>query len=424
MSKLNNDIVLEYLIESLNGLDKKYALRDVLLLDYCYKKNEMIPNDYFSGFISKILDKQVNSPANHIGLDESNLVDCLFLESYKSLLSNKVKKLIGKAKTAQDFKAILAIDVLVKLVDNPDSVLVSPASLDSKVYSLVKTYEENNFEKNLKEEYAKMRKYSLMINDDLKKPFSEELAEKFKNVKKDLDEKLETYSRYPDKGFVSEFQSLIRGMNSSIDNKFKNYLSSVDQKYAKIKKNFEDGVWDNEKRINKLISLRSKLKDIHARYQLVSHNEGSKLCSSLHRRISKIIDDYNYVRDVKEEFQEVKRKVFDYRKEAGSIFKGGIDFSSVRDLNRIYSNLKQLSNKRFPGCVPSTWQGDYYSSLEKSMQDIKKKCVKRINYVAKQSSKYRQKIGGSFLSWQTRKFIKVLGKYEDELEAWSKCRVI
>lgn len=424
MSKLNNDLVLEYLIENLNGLDKKYTLRDVLLLDYCYKKNEIIPNDYFSGFISKILDKQVNIPINSISLDESNLVDCLFLESYKSLLSNKVKKLVGKARTAQDFKAIVAIDVLVKLVDNPDSILVSPASLDSKVYSLVKIYEENNFEKELKEEYAKMRKYSLIINDDLKKTFSKELAEKLKNVKKDLDEKLKIYSRYPDRRTVSEFQSLVRGINSSIDNKFKNCLSSADQKYAKVKRIFEDGIWDSEKRINKLISLRSELKGVHAGYQLVSHNEGSKLCSSLHHRISKVIDDYNYVRNVREEFRDIKRRIPDYQKEVSFVFKGGIDFSSVRNLNRIYSNLKQLSNKRFPGCVPSTWQDDYYSSLENSMQHIKKKCEKRANHVVKQSSKYRQKIDGSFLSWRTKDFIKKLEKYEDELEAWSKCRVI
>lgn len=425
MSKLNEDLILEYLVENINqNLSKNFSVKDVLMLDYCYKKNDSISKDFFSGFVSKVINKQLNNASKPINLNGENLVDCLFLESYKNLLSNKTKNLIKNARTAQDFKAIIAIDVLSDKINNPDKILISPYSLDSKIFNLTREYEESNFEDVMKKEYMKIREYFLKVDDDLKNPLNRDLVKKFNQIRNELNEKFKAYSRYSDRGIVFEIQSLITDINKAIDSKLNSHVQNIDQRYSKVKRVFEDGVWDSEKRINKLISLRSEIKDIQSKYQLVFHKEGVRRCDSLDCKIKELIENYNYVKDVCEEFKAVERKISDYYGEVDSIFREDINFSSVRKLNRIYSNLRKLSNKKFPDYVAGNWQENYYSNLGKTKDFIKRKCVNRVDYLLNQSSKYRKKISNSFFSWQTRKSAEKLENYNNELEAWSICQVV
>jgi len=423
MSRLSEDLGLEYLVENVS-LGREYSVKTVLMLDYCYKNGEKVPKDYFSGFISKIVNKQVNNHSKPINLDESNLDHCLFLECFKSLLSSKTEGLVKAARTSQDFKAIIAIDLLCKKVDNPERILNSLISLESKVFDLVKAYQEANFEKNIKKEYSRMKEYSLMVNSDLKKPLNNELVHKLSKVKKDLDEMLKAYSKYPNTNLVSDVKKLVMDTKNAIDNRLKSYTEDAYHRYNKIKRIFEEGVWDSRRRINRLVGLRSELQDIKSKYQLMLHTKGVENCGSLDSKIKNAIYEYEYVQDKKEEFQDVKRKASDYYKEINYIFNEEICLSSIKRINSIYSDLRSLSNKEFNECVPPTWREDYYSNLERTMRFIKQKCVKRASFLINQSSKYRQKIDSSLFSWQTIKYAKRLEKCNTELEALSKCQII
>jgi len=425
MGQFNDDLILEYLIENIDpNLNKKHSLKTILMLDYCYKKDEKIPQNIIPEIISKVINKQINNSSKPLNLDESNLNDCLFLDAFDSYLSSKTKSLAKDAKTPKDFKAITIIDEFSKRIDGSEKILNSPNSLDSKVFNFAKMYQNSNLNKELNKEYLKMKEYFLRVNDNLRKPLTQDIIGEFSKIKKELEEKQRVYSKYPDTEVVFEIQSLIRDTNSAIDNKLNDFISNINPKYNKVKKIFEDGIWDSERKINRLINLRSELKDAKDKYRLGAYKEGIGLCNSLDRKIKETISNYNYIKDKKEEFQDVKRLISDYYGEMHSIFGSDIDFSSVRRINSIYSNLKRLSDKNFHECVPSAWQEDYYLKIDAAMDYIEQKCNKRATYLVNKSSKYRQKIDSSFFSWKTKKFTERLKEYDYELEAWSKCRMI
>lgn len=425
MSRLNEDLVLEYLVENLDkDLIKKYPVKTVLMLDYCYKDGERIPQDWFSGFTSRVSNKSENKASKPVRIDESNMKDCLFLESYNSMLSEPVKNLIGHARTAQDFKALISIDVLLKKTGDNNRVLNSSQSIGSKVFSLVKKYKESNVNIETSREYNLMREYSIKVKERLKSPFRKELAEELKKSKAYLEERLRHYNRHSEEGFIPEIKEIIRDTSKAIDKKFSEYIGNVDQSYYKIKRTFEDNVWNNEKRIDHLIFLRSDLEDVKECYKLALYEEGIRNCNSLDLMMNETISQYNYTKDLDEEFKGVKKKVSDYYKEIDSTFYNGICFNSMQRLNEIFSDIKRCSNKKFPGYIPYDQQEDYYSRLDKVMAYLKQKCAKRAQYVIERCSKYRQKVGSSFFSWGTKNFVKGLEKYDKELEVWSKCQAI
>lgn len=426
MSRLDEELVLEYLVENLSKDSvKKYPVKTALMLDYCYKYGERIPQDWFSGFISKILNKSGNKVSKPVRIDESNIKDCLFLESYTSMLSEPVKSLVSNVGTAQDFKAIMAIEVLLKKIGYHDRILNSSQSLDSKIFKLVKKYKESDVKMETGREYNLMREYSLKVKERLKNHFSKELIDELKKSKTYLDERLRHYNRCPDEqGFVFEIKEIIRETDKAIDKKFKDYTSSIDQSYYKIKRTFEDNVWNNEKRVNRLMFLRSDLEDVKEKYKLALYEEGIKNCRSLDIMINETIDKYNYTKDLSEEFRSVKKKVSDYYAEVDSILCKSIDISSITKLNAIYSNLNKLSSKKFPGYIPSEEQEDYYSRLNKITRHVKNECSKKVQHVISQCAKYRQKVDSSFFSWRTKKFVKELEKYDKELGAWSRCQAV
>lgn len=426
MSSFNEDLVLEYLIENIDpGLSKQSSLRTASMMDYCYKRNEALPFDHVAGAVSRVLSKQVNDSSNSRRFDESSLDYRLFLDSFISLLSNsRSKELVKYAKTAHDFKAVMIIDVFSKGLKNPNKFFDDSSSLDSKVFNIVKAFEDSRFEEDMQKDYLKMKEYFLKVNEDLKKPLNSILVERFGKVKMEMDEKLKIYSKYPNRGNVADIQRLILDTKQAIDNLLEGYISEIDQRYNGVKKVFEEGVWDSKRKVNKLISLRSEIENIRSKYKVVSHRNGIMNCNSLDSRIKDTIFNYDYIQDKKEEFKSVKRDIINYYGEVYQIFKEPIDFSSVNRLNSIYSNLRRLSNREFAECVPSTWQEDYNVNIEAAMMYIKEKCTDRALYLTDQSSKYRQKIDSSFFSWRTKKFIKKLTEYNDELEAWSKCRII
>lgn len=423
MSSFNEDLVSKYLIENISpDLTKEYSLKTVLMLDYCYKKNENIPKNITLGIISKITSKQVNNSSKTLNLEESSLDDILFLESFKSLLSDKTKSLVKDAKTAKDFKALIIVDEWSGKIKNPELYL-SSGSLDSKVTSITKAYEESRFEKESYKEYLDIKECYLKVSSDLRKPLTKDLIERFSKVKEELDEKSKIYSKQ-NLGLAVEIQTLIRDTSKAIDNKLNDFISNANQRYNRIRKTFEDNIWDSERKVNQLIGLRSELKDIRDKYQLVLCKEGVNLCNSLDRKISDSIYNHNYVRDKKEEFQEVKREVSDYYNEIDSIFCKRADSSSVGRLNRIYNRLKSLSSQEFHECIPSAWQEDYYKNIDDALIYTRYKYKKRINFLTDKSSRLRQKIDGSWFSWNTKKFADRLDNYNNELKAWSKCQII
>ena len=425
MSRLNEDLVLEYLVENLNkDLVKKYPIKTALMLDYCYKDGERIPQDWFSGFTSKVSTKSENKSSKPVSIDESNMKDCLFLESYSSMLSEPVKNLIRHARTAQDFKALISIEVLLKKTSDNNRVVNSSQSIGSKVLSLVKKYKESNANIDTSRDYNLMREYSIKVKERLKSPFRKELAEELKKSKGYLEERLRHYNRHSEEGFVPEIKEIIRETSKAIDKKFNDYISNVDQSYSKIKRTFEDNVWNNEKRVNRLIFLRSDLEDIKEKYKLALHEEGIRNCNLLDTVINDTINSYNYSKDLDEEFKSVKKRVSDYYKEIDSDFCIDISFDSMRRLNEIFSDVKRCSDKKFPVYIPCDQQEDYYSRLNKVRAYLKQKCSKRAQYVIERCSKYRQKVGSSFFSWRTKKFVNKLEKYDKELEVWSKCQAI
>lgn len=423
MSSFNEDLVLKYLVENISpNLTKEYPLKTVLMLDYCYKKNESISKNVTSGIISKITSEQVNNSSKTLNLEESSLDDILFLESFKSLLSDKTKSLVKDAKTAKDFKALIIVDEWSGKIKNPELYL-SSGSLDSKVTSITKTYEESRFEKESYKDYLDIKECYLKVSSDLRKPLTKNLIERFNKVKEGLDEKSKIYSKQ-NLGLAVEIKTLIRDTSKAIDNNLNDFISNADQRYNRTRKIFEDNIWDSERKVNQLIGLRSELKDVKDKYQLVLCREGVNLCNSLDRKVSDSIHNHNYVRDKKEEFQSVKREMQDYYGEVGAIFRRKIDSSSVRRLNTIYNQMKRLYNQEFHESIPSAWQEDYYSTIETAMHFTKQKCIKRVNYLTDKSDRLRQKIDGSWFSWNTKKFAEQLEKYNRELEDWSKCQII
>ena len=425
MTELNDELILEYLIENVSkNLIKNYPIEEILILDYCYKKNESIPKAYFSDFVSKVLNKQINSSSKKININKTDVVDCLFLESYNNLLSNRTKGLIKYAKSAKDFKAIVIIDTVSKKVDNHSKILNIEDSLDSKVFNLVKAYSEADFKRKIKSEYLRLQEYSLEINSDLEKRLDDKFIKKLGSIKKDLNAKDKFYSKFSNNESVFEIKSLIRELKDRIDSPLKKYIHNVDKKYNKIKKKLEDHVWDTEKRINRLITLSTKIEPVKKKYRLVSHRTGVKLCNSLEREIKNHIDNYNCIRDTKEGFKRAKNDISDYYKEIKSIFKDDINSSSVRKLNSIYSNIKRLSNKSFPDFIPSNEIESYYFNIKKVRDFVKKKYVNRVKNLVNKSSKYRAKIDKSLFSWKTKKFVEKLEGFNYELTTWSKCRII
>lgn len=424
MNNLDEEIVLEYLVENLGkDLVRKYPAKTALMLDYCYKNGESIPQDWFSGFTSKVLNKQENKTSKPIRIDESSVNDCLFLKSYESMLSDQTKNLIRRADTLQDLKAIIALDVLYKKAcDN--RTLNSSQSLNSKVLSLVKKYKESNANIDTSRDYNLMREYSIKVNERLKGPFRKELAEELKKSKGYLEERLRYYNRNSEEGFVPEIKEIIRETSKAIDKKFSDYISNVDQSYSKIKSTFEDNVWNNEKRVNRLIFLRSDLEDVKEKYKVALYEGGIRNCDSLDVMMNETINRYNYTKDLDEEFKSVKKRVSDYYKEIDSTFYKDISFNSMQRLNEIFSDIKRCSDKKFPDYISCDQQEDYYSRLDKVKAYLKQKCSKRAQYVIEQCSKYRQKVGSSFFSWRTKKFVNELEKYDKELEVWSKCQAI
>ena len=425
MRSLNEELVLEYLIENLDKESaKNYPLKTSLMLDYCYKTGESIPQDWFSGFTSKVLSKSENKTSKPVSIDEASIKDCLFLESYESMLSESVKGLILNARTAQDFKAITAIEVLCKNAGDYNLISGSSQNLSSKVFNLAKRYKESKTKKEIDKDYYLMREYSLKLKEKLKVPFRKGLAGELIKSKSYLDERLKHYNKYLEQESGSSIKNIIMESSRAIDKKFNDYLSSVDMSYHNIKRDFEDNAWNNEKRINKLVFLMSELEDLRVKYELVSYKKGVQECNLLDNRMKEIIHRHNYAEDLKEELQEVKRKVSEYYKEVDSVFSRDINHYSIQKLNTIYDETQKLSNKIFPDYIPPGQQEEYYSRLDKFRIYLKQKCARRAQYIIDKCSKYRQKVNRSFFSWQTRKYVKELGKYDQELEVWSRCQAV
>ena len=424
MTLLNEDLILEYLIENLShSLSKKYGLTTIIMLDYCYKSDENIPQNYLEGFVSNVLSKKVNSPSKQLNLDESEIDDCLFLESYKRLLSDKSKNLIKYAKTANDFKIIVAIDMLSKKVKDSEQFLDSHGNLESKVFNLARSYEKAKLGKELKKDIALIQDHFFMINEYIKKPLSKKLIKNLCRVKKELKDKSKIYSKSSSNRHALEIHMLIHNSQILIDNRLKGHIIKINKRYDNIQKSFADGIWDNVKRINTLSNLSYDLENIKSDYKLISCKTGIKNCNSLSLKINGVIDCYNHVQDLKEEFKEIKNKVMDDYKELKTIFEDNINSNSVRNINNIYHNLKNLAGKSFPDYVPENLVEDYYSSINKTRDFSKQKCIKRIQYLINKSSAYRKKVDKSFISWRTEKFAKRLEEYNHELEVWSKCQI-
>jgi len=352
-----DDIILDYLIENVNpDLIKQYNIKEMLLLDYCYNKNQRIPKDYFKDSISRIIIKEEESSKN-LQLDETKIKDCIFLEAYKKLLSNKTRNLIKEAKTKEDYKTIASIDKILEKAKIPNSILRSEKNLKLKLSDIAKEY--------------------LKINS-------------------------------------------IGKTNDKLENR----INKLNRKYNKIKNAYEERLWNNCRRINKLISLRNNLKELKGNYSSIAYVHGIKVCNSLERKMKKSIKEYNYVQDLKQELKEIKNEIFVYDKEVSEILKDNLCLASINKINRIYSNLNKLSKKRFLDITPAEWIEDYYLNIEKINGNIHKKCKKKVETVLKRSNRYRKNIDNSFFSIQTKKNNDKLKKYNKELKIWAKCQAI
>lgn len=425
MSNLNENLVLEYLVENVSkDLVKKYPINVVLALDYCYKNGERIPSDYISDMASRITSKKTNVSSKPLKIEESDMTDCFFIESYESLLSNQVKSLVKNAGTTKDFKAIAVIDLLSKKVKDYQRIINSNNSLDSKIFSLAKDYKNSISENTFNKDYNKLRELSLTVNKELNKPFDADLAKYLQKVRKDLVSKLEVYSKHRGEESVHEIQNLITSMRNSIDHKFSNYLYNVNQHYERIKNSFENNIWDNEKRINNLISLKSEIESVKHGYQMALSKEGVKLCEDLEKKMGKVIDAYYDLGFTLEEFKSIKTEVKNYYPEVDNIFSRDTKPSSISRLNEIYSRLNSLASKKFPNYIPSDQQSDYYSRLNDVIDYIKQKCAQRFTYLVNKSAKYRHKADKAFFSWRVKKFGNELKVYGAELEEWSRCQVL
>lgn len=421
MKGLNEDVILEYLVENIDkDLVRAYPIKAVIMLDYCYKKGEQLPKDHFSGFTSKILNKQINTDTKMIKLDESDLIDCLFIESYGQLLPENAKALLPRAKTAKDYKAIIAISELSK---NMGGIINPSSDLDSKLFYLARSYAESGLEQGIKKEYDQTRRLSIQINSKLRKPLNKELAEDLDSIKKEITKKFEAYSKYPYTPATARILDLLKESNRAIDTRLRAERSRLDEEYYHIKTQFENGVWDNEKRISKLIRLRPELKETREKYCMALCEEGGINCESLDLKIKETIERYEHIRDVKEEFEEIKRRISGYYEETEDIFSMPIEHSSMQTLNALYSDLIRSADKKFPDYIQGL-QEKHRPGIEKILLHIKQKCTQRISYLIDQSARCRQKIDRSFFSWQTKKLNEELEKYNLELGAWSKCQIV
>lgn len=425
MSSLNDELILERLVENVSkDLIRRYPINVVLALDYCYQSGEEIPNNYLSGVTSKVVNKRVNSLSNPLTIDKSSAMDCLFIRYYESLLSSQVKGLIKNANTTKDFKGIVLIDLLSKNVSNSQRILISNNSLDSKIFSLAKAYKNPVLENNFNQDYNKLRELSLKVNSELNKPFNPDLAKYLFNVRKDLTDKLKVYSKYPSRESVHEMQNLIISMRNSIGHKFRDYIQDVNHDYGIIKNSFENNIWDNEKRINTLIGLKSDIEKVKRNYQMVLSKEGVDLCKDLEVEMQNVIDAHYNLGFTLEEFKSVKTEVKDYYHEVDFIFSKSIMSSTINRLNEIYSRLNSLANIDFPSYIPSEKQNDYYSRLNDMKGYIQQKCAQRVTYLVNQSTKYRHKADKAFFSGRVKKFGEELKIYNNELKEWSKCQVL
>lgn len=423
MSGLNEELVLEYLVENVSkDLVRQYPIKSVLAMDYCYKRGENIPNDYLSDIVSKIINNRVNPSSKPLNINELNLIDCLFIKPYEALLSNQVKGLVKNAKTTKDFKKIAIIDLLSQKVSNSQRILSSNGSLDSKILGLAKAYNDSAPKNNFTKDYNRLREMSLKVNAELNQPLDTELAKYLQNVRKNLDAKQAFYSNHKIETSAHEIQNLIVSMKNSIDHKLNDYLCNVNQHYEQVKNSFENGIWDNERRINRLIGLRSDLESVKHNYQMALYKKGIDRCEELEDKMRGVINRHHNLKYTLEEFKSVKTELSDYYPELKRIFSKDTSLSSVNRINEIYSRLNGLVSKKFPNYIPGEQKVDYYSGLNKIKMYIQQECNKKAIHVLDKCTKYREKADGSFFSWRTKKFVEDLKKYDPELEAWSKCQ--
>ncbi len=417
MSSLKEEIIKDYLIEEHSDLN--LPLEELILYDYCLRKNEHSKKKSFSDCISRIASGRINKESEEIHIDENSLGDLVFLDCYESLLKFNSPKILNAPITKNDLKALIIFEVILKKMRRRKMI---NNNLEKELKSLALEYQKKDLDKKVNKEIKNLKKKSLELCWLLKKPLNKEEFLQLDKIKSYIDKKKKEYRSHLKNH--QELGMLIMNMENSIKTKIKDYISCCDSEYSKIKNEFESKVWNSERRINYLIRVISKLSRVKSNYQIVSYKKGVQRCNSLERKMRFEIERYNEIKKSREYIFSTKKESEEFYKEFKKLIKSKSTIKSIRKINQIYALLERRSKKKFLQYIPEDLKESYYFNIKKTLNNIQNDCKTKIMQIVKKSESYRKKIRYSFFSLRTEKLNKKLQDLNKELEAWSRCKVI